>query len=260
MTSIKSYWHVSENFGDALTPYLIKKITGLDVEFAEANSIPAPFMVTGSILGCEIRTGKVWGNGSAFHSDLNPVCFTEPSDDFKIYATRGFLSKKLVELAGHQPLACGDPGILLPRFYTSNVPKKYKLGIMCSWVDYDQVLEQYQNPDVTVINSMGPVEIIIDKINECEVLATSTLHGFITAVAYNIPSLLVKFSDKMVGDDFKYQDFFTCLNNSFYMFDLRNKIATIDELIGKAIVHRIAIDLDALFNCCPFRAVNDSSL
>lgn len=262
MNTIRSYWHVSENFGDALTPYLIEKISGLDVVSVKFNSKPSPFMVTGSILGSSIHRGMVWGNGCAFEQDLDPDCFASPSDEFKIFATRGLLSKELVEKSGHRPLAYGDPGILLPRFYTPTIAKKYKLGIICSWVDYDQVVEQYakESADITVINSMGPVEYIIDRICECETIAASTLHGFIAAVAYAIPCLLVKFSDKMVGDGFKYRDFYTCLDLPFIMLDLRKVVIDTDELIKQSRVHNLTVNVDDLLDCCPFKGTSDSSL
>lgn len=264
METLRAYWHVSDNFGDALTPYLIKKISEKDVVFAKYNSKPSPFMVTGSILGYNLHRGIVWGNGCAFKSDLDPECFAGPSEELKIIATRGQLSKELVKESGHQPLAVGDPGILLPRFYKPTVEKKYKLGIMCSWVDYDQVVERYGDGyvdnKVTFINSMGAIEDIIDRICECEILASSTLHGFIAAVAYQVPTLLVKFSDKMIGDGFKYRDFYTCLDRPFKMLDLRKNVISISELAKQSAIHNLSISADDLFNCCPFKEDNDSSL
>jgi hypothetical protein len=37
MSYIKAYWHQCDNFGDALTPYLIKKISGIDAQYVEFN-------------------------------------------------------------------------------------------------------------------------------------------------------------------------------------------------------------------------------
>lgn len=260
MLPVKAYWHACDNFGDALTPYLIEKISGANVEFCYANSDPALVMVTGSILGCSIRSGKVWGNGCAFETDLDPSCFSPPSDDFQILATRGALSKKLVEQSGHQPLAYGDPGILLPQYYTSHSVKKYKMGIICSWVDYDDVVNNCKDPDVLIINSMGTVENIIDKICECEVLVSSTLHGFVAGVAYKIPVLLVTFSDKMIGDGFKYRDFYTCLDRPFNMLDLTSGVISSDELIQQAYTHNLTVSTTDLLDCCPFKGTSDSDL
>lgn len=249
---IKAHWHVCDNFGDALTPYLIRKISGQEVEYMPANSDPSLVMITGSILGCSVHCGTIWGNGCAFESDLDPGCFTPPSEDFKILATRGKLSKALVEQSGHRPLACGDPGILLSLIYTPKVSKKYKLGIICSWVDYDDVV-QYSSDEVLVINSMGEVEDIIDKIFQCEQLASSTLHGFVAGVAYRVPSVLVKFSDRMVGDGFKFRDFYTCLDRPFKMLDLRNAVINTNELVKQSSVHNLTVRVNDLLDCCPFK-------
>lgn|SRR5574337_214886 len=253
MTPIKSYWHACDNFGDALTPYLIEKISGEKPDYVAINSDPSLIMVTGSILGCSVHCGIIWGNGCAFESDLDPACFAPPSEDFKILATRGRLSKEIIEKSGHKPLACGDPGILLPSIYTPIVEKKYKVGIICSWVDYDEVKEQYTDEDTIVINSMGGVEDIINRIYECEALISSTLHGFVAGVAYRLPSLLVKFSDRMIGDGFKYRDFYTCLDRPFNMLDLRGTVIDTNELVKQSHVHNLTVNVQDLIDCCPFK-------
>jgi pyruvyltransferase len=258
MTPVKACWHVCTNFGDALTPYLIKKISGQDAEFATHNSDPSLVMVTGSILSHNITCGVIWGTGCAFESDLDPSHFTGPSENFRIIATRGKLSKTMVEKSGHRPIAFGDPGILLPNFYTPNFNKKYDVGIMSSWIDYNEVCQNYQHPKLTVINSMGEVEDIINKICECEALITSTLHGLVAAVAYGIPTVSVKFSDKMIGDGFKYRDFLTCTDKQYEQIDLRKDILDIDSLMKLSGIHNLTIDTAKLLECCPFKQKSES--
>jgi len=268
LKSIKSYWHHCTNFGDALTPYLIEKISGEKAKFVPDNSDPSLVMVTGSLLSYNVKSGIVWGSGSAFTSDLDPTRFSPPSEDFRIIATRGLLSKNLVKLSGHEPVAIGDPGLLLPRFYTPNVSKKYDVGIMVSWVDYYLVSEAYSEDDgITIINSMGDIENIINRICECETLITSTLHGLVAAVAYGIPTVSVKFSNKMVGDGFKYQDFLSCTEKQYQQIDLREMVSEVypgwslpltkNELMKLAFVHKLSISIDDLLNCCPFRKQQD---
>jgi pyruvyltransferase len=254
---IKCYWHACDNFGDAITPYLIKKISNREVQWVPANSDPSLVMVTGSILGCSINKGIVWGAGCAFKSDIDPACFTKPSEEFRIIATRGLLSKKIVEQSGHTPITFGDPGILIPKFYNPNLPKKYDVGIICSWVDYDDVLLKYNNEKIAIINSIGGVEDIINKLLECEVVIASSLHGLIISIAYDIPTVLVKFSDRMIGDGFKFQDFLTCVDRQYEPIDLIGNALNIKDLINLTFVHKLCINVDDLFNCCPF---NNNSL
>lgn len=251
---IRVHWHACENFGDALTPYLVEKITGRQVIFAEANSSPAPIMVTGSILGCNIKQGIVWGTGCAFEYDLDPKHFTKPSNSLRIFATRGALSKKLVEESGHTPSMFGDPGLLISRFYKPKIDKKYDVGIICSWVDFEEVYDRYKNdPKILVINSMGNVERIIDMMLSCNTIISSTLHGLAAAISYGVPCALVRFSDRMIGDGFKFRDFLTCTTSEYSPIDLQGKTLTVKELMNLTFVHELSINLEALFNSCPFR-------
>jgi pyruvyltransferase len=253
MDSVKAYWHACDNFGDALTPYLIKNISGQNAQWVEANSDPSLVMVTGSILGCNTTSGIVWGTGCAFEADIDPSCFAAPSDNFRILATRGLLSKNIVEQSGHKPIAFGDPGLLLPRFYKPNMRRQYEIGIMCSWVDYDEVSLNYLNKNITIINSMGEVQHIISRMLECEIIITSTLHGLVAAIAYGLPTVSVKFSDKMIGDGFKYKDFLTCTDQQYDQIDLRDKVPTIEDLKKLAFKHKITADINQLLDCCPFK-------
>jgi len=254
--TINAHWHKCTNFGDALTPYLIEKISKQDVEYVEVNSEPPPMMVTGSILGHNTFRGIIWGTGCAFESDLDPELFNPPFNDFQIIATRGALSKELVEQSGHKPVAYGDPGLGLPRFYSPTIEKKYDVGIICSWVDFEYVDGYYKDDRIKAINSMGSLNVVeekIDELLECRVIVSSTLHGLVAAIAYGIPCILVKFSDKMVGTGFKFRDFLTCTDRQYEPIDLRYEVITADELIALSKVHQITINLDELLDCCPFK-------
>ena len=205
------YWHVSENFGDRMAPWLVEKITGQSPSFADPVAPAVPFLVTGSILGWSIRRGVVWGAGSAFASDLDPSRMAPPSDVFRIVATRGPLSMAKVREAGHAPVAFGDPGLLLPRFYTPKVELRARVGILSSWIDVDDVRARFGDR-FPVVSSLGTVESIVDTICSWEVVVTNTLHGLVAAIAYGKPVVWASFSDKLVGDGFKFNDFFASLD------------------------------------------------
>jgi pyruvyltransferase len=256
---MKSYWHDCENFGDRLTPYLIEKISGENVQWVPPNYRSSPLMVTGSILGSNIHRATVWGTGCAFKDDLNPNTMASPSWEFNIIATRGKLSKQLVEKAGHKPTAYGDPGLILPRIYQPNVEKKYSLGLVCSWVDYEYVSSKFIDERIAVINTMGPVETIINRMMECDTIISSALHGLVAAVAYGIPTAWAKFSDKMIGDGFKYHDFSSCLETPLDIINLESLVPEVENLINQTTIHNLSINVDELFDCCPFRKKEISS-
>ena len=50
---------------------------------------------------------------------------------------------------------------------------------------------------------------IINQIKECEIIISSSLHGLILADAYEKPSLRFNYSNKLVGGDFKFEDYYS---------------------------------------------------
>lgn len=250
---VPAWWFKCENFGDAMTPYLIEKISGLPARHTDHKDADAPTvnMVTGSILDSTVRRATVWGNGAAFAEKLDPSTMAKPEDGLRILAIRGPLSKRLVEGAGHSPLAVGDPGFLMPRFHTPTTTPKYDIGIICSWVDHDQSAEMYGD-EMPVISSMGDVEDIVNRMYECRAIVSSCLHGLAAAAAYGIPTIWAEFSDKMIGDGFKFRDVLSTLSTGPYdPLQVRTRIDPSD-LLDATRPHNLAIDLDALLRCCPF--------
>ena len=60
------------------------------------------------------------------------------------------------------------------------------------------------------------IEHIIDEINKCERILSSSLHGIIVAHAYNIPALWIKKGDIGSLNGFKFKDYFSSVNIPFY--------------------------------------------
>jgi pyruvyltransferase len=201
---MKSWWHRSENFGDCLTPYLIKKIYNQDAEYVEPNTNDKKICMTGSLLGCELINTNVWGLGVINRDTTIPKLSTT------LHMVRGKISNQKIIDAGYRPVITGDPGIILPKFYTPKTTIEHKIGFIQSWVDLEKVKTDY--PEAFIIDIMRPIEEVIDNINKCEKIIASCLHGMIAAIAYNKPILYVKYSDKMMGDGTKFKDFMSNFN------------------------------------------------
>lgn len=239
------------NFGDALTPYLIKKITGFDAVWTNDDNSPK-YMVSGSLLNDpRIISCVVWGTGIAF-SD------TDIKKPLEIRAVRGPLSRDLVRKFGHEcPDIYGDPCLLLPRFYKGSAPSvNYKLGIIPHIVDYlDVRLKYHQLPETQIIDLLRPVEEVVNRVLECDMIISSSLHGLIVAHAYGKPALWVRFSDKVLGDGTKFRDYLLSIGHDSYeplnLEHLDKDLKTILSFIPQNTT--INLDLENLWNSCPFK-------
>ena len=67
------------------------------------------------------------------------------------------------------------------------------------------------------------VSSILDKINSCSKIISSSLHGIIVPQAYNIPVVRVRFTDNIYGDGIKYSDYFDSVGIDAYQAPSINK-------------------------------------
>src|SRR3972149_3109980 len=200
---IPAYWHRSINFGDQLTKYIIEKLSGYKVIYCDHINDCSRLMATGSILSeGNLDKSIIWGNGFAWYAD--PVY-----KPLQILAVRGKLTrKKFIDSGINCPEVYGDPALLLPSIHNPLINKKYKLGIIPHLIDYEKVKWEYEGNNI-VIDLREPIETVINNILQCEKIISSSLHGIIVSQAYGIPTAWVKFSSKIIGDDFKFHDHFS---------------------------------------------------
>ncbi len=247
--AVPLYWHQADNFGDALAPWLVRHLSSQDIEYVPLGKDdgPIPYLVTGSIFKHTLKRGIVWGAGCAYSAELDPAQISPPSDTLQIIATRGPLSKARVEAAGHTPATAGDPALLLPRFYTPQERPSCSVGIVCSWVDYLDVKASYGS--VAVLNASSPIETVIDTIASWDVVVAGCLHGLIAAVAYGKPVVWAEFSDRLLGDGFKFRDFLALFDVDKPVPVIRPALSSLDDGAQTFEVTQS----DALLACCPFR-------
>jgi len=198
-----------ENYGDILSKYIIEKLSGKDVQFFNAPKNRKKIfkkkylMAIGSILSYAQKSAVVWGSGIISKEDH----FAKAT----FCAVRGPLSRKRILEQGYTcPEVYGDPALLLPDFYPSEMEKKYQYGFIPHYVDHETV-ESYYNDreELAIINLLNDDwSFTTDRILECERIISSSLHGVIVAQAYGIPAIWVRFSDRLTGDNVKFADYF----------------------------------------------------
>ena len=204
-----------ENFGDALVPYLLNLTTTESYQWVRPNASKVlgvfkkkHYLIIGSILNAATRHSVVWGSG-IIHSQ-------EHVKKAKFLTVRGPKSRqRLLSLGHHVPEVYGDPAILLALFFKQKREDvKYEFGIVPHYVDYKAVKEQYADYDnVKIINLLTDnVEDVILQFLQCKHILSSSLHGLIVAHAFRIPALWTKISNKLTGDDIKFEDYYNSVN------------------------------------------------
>lgn len=238
------------NFGDVVTPVLLKKLSGKKVRYVGKPKYykKTNLLAIGSILHLSSKDSVVWGSG---FMDAEKTCYEKPR---KVLAVRG---PKTREMLLSQEVACpevyGDPALLLPKIYLPEVSKKYELGIIPHYTDKDNKwLEQFKHDeeikiiDVQNKNTLG----FIDDILSCEKIASSSLHGVITADAYGVPSVWIEFADVVNG--FKFLDYFLSVKR---LDDRPVRIVEstgLEEIYSAFYDYKIDIDLNKLLDSAPF--------
>lgn len=244
MSYILANWCLSNNVGDSLTPYLIEKISGKQCIYATPDSPSLKYVIVGSILNWDIMNAVFWGAGIANITD-----FVGLKD---IRAVRGPISKSRAVNGGNrcEEVPCGDPALLLPKYFYPNVKIKHNTGVFPHYVDIERVMAMSCGK-YKVINPLSSVEETVREILSCETIISSSLHGLIIAEAYGRKTQWVKFSEKIGGDGTKFRDHYASIgvDNPSCVF-----VKSLMEIDGikptpKKISPRIT---ENLLQACPF--------
>lgn len=246
------------NWGDDLNLFLIQKISGKKVLFKN-KSILSPALRTnyvciGSVLEWGIdKHSVVWGSG-IMHGNHNLKI--KPK---KVLAVRGHLTRQYLLSQG---IACpeifGDPALLLPLYYRPTIQKQFKIGFIPHLEDKDNpflkdFLSNHKDTTQIDLGKYSHWQEIIDHICQCEIIVSSSLHGLIVSDAYGIPNVWAKFSDKISGGDFKYQDYFSSVGRKSIPLLMHNHIdrKIIEEKAREW--EPINFDSKPLLNAFPFK-------
>jgi pyruvyltransferase len=211
------YFNKELNFGDLITPYINNKFCNRSfITYVDENYTGTKIISTGSIIRLCNSNTIVYGSGIRDRS--------QQINNGLIISVRGPYTYNNFN-KNHNLLHCeyGDPGLLMSLFYNPPIKKKYNLGIVPHYVDYENVLNMYKNNrDVRVINLLNSnIEKVINEMLSCKYIISSSLHGLIVSDAYNIPNMWIKYDNKIKGDDTKFHDYFESVNIKKRYIDAR---------------------------------------
>lgn len=234
------YWN-EPNFGDAVSPLLIEELSGASVQYKEislsrSQRLKALFTMdyeqlkislfpwqkvlgcVGSILSWLPKGSQVWGSG-----------FMNQDSKFRggeIFAVRGKLTSDSLVKQGFQRCdVYGDPALLLPLWLKPSSKKQRFLGIIPHHSEVDYFIEKYSDKYFIIDLRTKNVHRIVEEINSCEYILSTSLHGVIVAHAYDIPALWIK-KGYIGTDGFKFHDYFSSVKIPLY-----HGITDIDEIL-----------------------------
>ena len=253
-------WSVKRrNWGDDINYFFLRKLWHKAIVSYDCSSLSHRlkkdnYMVIGSSLTLLCNSESiVWGTGVI--DDTKEL----PAYPKKVLAVRGPLSRQyLLERGIECPPVYGDPALLVPKVYNPSIEKKYQLGIIPHYADFDSTLlnNLKQNPDVLLIKMEGYRKWtdVVDMILSCESIASSSLHGLILSEAYQIPNCWIEIKGNLLGGHFKFHDFFLSIGRDRQQ-PLKMTIETTKENLIAATKSWTAghLDLKPLIKQSPFK-------
>lgn len=247
----------SQNWGDLVSGLIIKELTQnpnfdtekvFNVKNAHNNY---PIISTGSVMKFTNPNSIVWGTGCIDKGSTGQ----EPK---KIFAVRGPDTRdELLKKGWSCPEVYGDPALLFPIFYNPKVKKKHKIGFIPHYIEFEsnkdlKVIHHLEKMGVQIIDVCAGEFKFIDELLECEKIISSSLHGLIVSDAYGIPNARVNVSNKLIGGDFKFLDYYKSVGRQTdYGLQLTNK-TTLEDIIDLDFNEKIEIDLDKLMESSPW--------
>ena len=200
MKTLRMYWCLSPNFGDAMAPYFATKKDFSPVFIPESER--GKVLLSGSILNHALPGDAAWGVGLAYEHD--PI-----QNGIDIRAARGPITAKRLVRMGYPEMPIGDSGLAVAFLYNPQVYEhKASVAVVPHYVDYARALKHFEGrPGVRVVNVLDPVEKVVDNIFNAERVLSSSLHGLVTAAAYGLPFAWLRGSSAIGGDGYKYRDF-----------------------------------------------------
>lgn len=197
-----------DNFGDRLNLDLLRYYDLPVTPFSMEHTVDiheSGLFAIGSVLdrASDFFTGIVAGAG--FMSERTRKSFYYAD----VMAVRGRYTAERILSHASIPMLL-DPGILISRIFPTS-EKKYKLGIVPHYIDATderiRKLREHHPEDILVIDvTQSPRQVAAD-ISSCLNIASSSLHGIVTADSYEIPSVWLKLSEAMGGGEFKFHDY-----------------------------------------------------
>ncbi|MDR1146409.1 MAG: polysaccharide pyruvyl transferase family protein [Verrucomicrobiales bacterium] len=217
------YYDRDTNFGDLANPLLMERVFGLPV--VHASKYRAALCGVGSVLKHFIcRRGNlvkrlrgtltaecvVWSAGFIAAPPPGRIFFRA----MNFQALRGKLSRGHAErITGTRlDVPLGDGGLLYPLLLERRPPVTHAVGLIPHVSERDLPVFaalRARIPRSTLIDLRAEPLTVLRQIAACETILSSALHGLIAADGLGIPNRRLIVSDRLIGGDFKFNDYYS---------------------------------------------------
>ncbi len=213
------WWDRYSNFGDALGPWIVRRLTGRSVVNGMRAAPEARTLASvGSIVGYLSRDCvDIWGSGLQRPLRAPEVERLRSLRDVRVHAVRGELTRReLVDKLGWEvPAILGDPGLLMPRLYQPQLAASDDRVALVAHQWHAAHFRDAHSEDIHCVDVRHSPEQVVDEIASSRVCLSTSLHGIVIAQAYGVPWVWLHVEDSgLRGGRFKYDDFFTVLDRS----------------------------------------------
>jgi pyruvyltransferase len=218
VNTVPAFWFTGQpNFGDILSEVLLREIWGIKPVRVSA-SFSGKALGLGSILHRAVSGDVVWGSGL-----IEPQKFDGRGIEFT--AVRGPRTRSCI--VGDVPELYGDPGVLLPTFYTPRpLARRYEVGVVPHAID-KEAMAVADGEVLSIDIEERDWRLTVDRIAACDVVVSSSLHGIIVAEAYGIPAVWVQPTNGLKGGRFKFNDYYEGTDRDASLADWRAGLASL---------------------------------
>lgn len=229
--AIYAFWGKYPNFGDQLTPLVLRHygLTPIHAHYEPSFGHKADLVCIGTLLN---GTPKDF-SGFIFGTGMDQL--TKEFPNANILGVRGKLTQKNLGLENTN-IVLGDPGLLVSYIFPEKMEKKWVLGIIPHFFDKNEmIIEIWKNKyaaEVKIIDVQRSPDKVISDIKQCQHIISSSLHGLITADAFNIPNAMFAIRTNTTRDDYKYLDYYSALGVEMNVIEATGN-ETLEYLISK---------------------------
>ena len=217
MKKIKLFYHGpnkgKKNFGDDLSPIIVREFTGRDVEYS--NILNCDMIAIGSIIDTYYRwlplrkilgakaPVRVWGSGFIRSGGVRAP------ENMEVSAVRGPRTRKRLGLPDSIPL--GDPGLLSRNFAQKEKTPHYAWGIVPHMADIkdpriEELVRNTRHAKLIRLDD-DPINTLFE-ISKCDRVVSTSLHGLIVSDSLGIPNYWLKAGDRLKGGGWKFFVYF----------------------------------------------------